>query len=118
LKLYLDEDLSPKIARLLRDRGIEAVSVHETGAQGRSDFEQLKTAAVEGRCLVTRNRDDFIRLTLQFFTDGRPHHGVLIVPRSIPSDQFGMIARLLFTYASQRPEGLPPSTVDFLKRRR
>lgn len=118
LRFFLDEDLSPKIARLLRDRRINAVSAHETGAQGRSDFEQLETAAVEGRCLVTRNRDDFIRLTLQFYTDGRPHHGVLIIPRSMPSDQFGMIARALFTFASQRPEGLTPYTVDFLKPRR
>ena len=115
MKFYLDEDLSPKIARLLRDRGVDASSAHETGAGGRSDFEQLEAAGAEGRCLVTRNRNDFIRLTLQFYAEGRAHRGVLIVPSSLPNDRFGAIARALRQYAIDRVEGLPSYTVDFLR---
>ncbi len=114
MKYYLDEDLSPKIAQILRKNGVDASSCHELGMVGASDLEQLQFAAREKRCLVTRNRDDFIRLTLQFFNDHRPHYGVLIVPYTISGDQFARVARLLKALFSRHPSGLGPYTVDFL----
>jgi predicted nuclease of predicted toxin-antitoxin system len=114
MKFYLDEDLSPKISRILRKKGVDALSCHEAGMVGAPDLDQLAFAAGERRCLVTRNRDDFIKLTLQFFNDRRPHFGVLIVPYTIPGDQFARIARLLKTFASRHPSGLEPYSVDFL----
>jgi predicted nuclease of predicted toxin-antitoxin system len=114
MKYYLDEDLSPRIAEILRKSGIDAQSVHEAGMIEASDREQLELAAQQGRYLVSRNRDDFIRLTVQFFNDLRPHQGVLIVPYSIPADQFARIARLLKTFATQHPSGLEPYAVAFL----
>jgi predicted nuclease of predicted toxin-antitoxin system len=114
VKYYLDEDLSQKIAELVRAYGGDARSVHEVGTEGESDAAQLDRAARERRCMVTRNRDDFIRLTVEYYHAHRPHYGVLIVTRRFPGDHFAAIARALVTYAHRHPHGLPAYTVDFL----
>ena len=114
MKFYLDEDLSPKIAEILRKRGMDALSCHEAGMKGASDLEQLEFAAKKKRCLVTRNRNDFIRLTLQFFNEKRTHLGVLIVPHSIPGDQFSRIAQKLQLVFAGHPRGFEPYQIDFL----
>jgi len=114
MKFYLDEDLSQKIAERLRTRGIDAISAHETKSEGFSDAQQLEVATRQKRCLVTRNRNDFIALTLNAFHTHQSHYGVLIVPYSYPGDQFGRIAKALGVYATMHPQGLPAYTVDFL----
>jgi len=114
MKFYLDEDLSPKIAEILRKGGIDALSAHEAGMCESSDQRQLDFAAAEKRCLVTRNRDDFIRLTVRFFNDQRPHCGVLIVPYTLPGDQFSRIAGLIKKFSSRHQKGLAPYSIAFL----
>jgi predicted nuclease of predicted toxin-antitoxin system len=114
VKYYLDEDLSQRVAELLRTQGIEARSVHEVGAEGCSDAEQLDRAAREGRCVVTRNRDDFIRLTVEYYQMQHPHHGILIVTPRFPGNRFAALATALAKYAQRHPHGLPAYTVDFL----
>jgi len=114
VKFYLDEDLSPKIAEILRKSGIDALSAHEAGMCEVSDQRQLDFAAAEKRYLVTRNRDDFIRLTVQFFNDQRPHRGVLIVSYTLPGDQFSRIASLIKKFSSLHQKGLAPYSVAFL----
>jgi len=114
VKLYLDEDISPKVAKLLRKRGIDAVSAHEKGMLGASDKEQLTVAASEERVLVTRNRDDFILLTVGFFEDLKSHHGLLIVPHTIPGSNFNLLANLLLQFSKKHPNGLLSYTIEFL----
>ena len=95
MKLYLDEDISPKVSVILRKKGVDAVSAHETGMIEASDEEQLSFAAAQGRAMVTRNRDDFITLTVQFFEALRQHKGLIIVPHTIPGPEFSKLAVLL-----------------------
>lgn len=115
MKFYLDEDLSPKIARLVRSKGIDCKSAHEVGMVEVSDLDQLRFASGESRVLVTRNRDDFIRLTIRFFNDSLPHHGVLIIPHTIPGDRFSFMANALVQYGIDHPTGMPPYAIDFLQ---
>ncbi len=114
MKYYLDEDISPKVAGLLIKHGINAASAHETGMIQASDREQLDYAASRDRVMVTRNRNDFIQLTVQFFNSLLPHKGVIIVPHTIPGDNFALIAGALKNYASRHPEGMESYTIDFL----
>ena len=114
MKFYLDEDLSPKIAEILRKVGVDAVSAHEAGMLQASDLEQLEYASSQKRCLVTRNRNDFIRLTVLFFNEIRPHFGVLIIPHSYPGDRFSSIAEAIKKYALSHKDGVDSYTIDFL----
>lgn len=115
MQYYLDEDISPKVSALLRKHHIDAISAHEVSMIQALDIEQLEYAVSEKRALVTRNRDDFIRLTVRFFNDSRAHYGVLIIPHTIPGDNFSLIATALKKYACEHPKGIEPYTIDFLK---
>jgi len=115
MKYYLDEDISPRVAEILRGCRVDAISTHEVDMGGASDRQQLEYAALKGMAMVTRNRNDFIRLTVQFFNEQRPHCGVVIVPYSIPGDQFQHTAQALKHYALSHPSGMESYTIDFLK---
>jgi len=114
VKLYLDEDISPKVSAILRKKGVDAVSAHEADMLQASDEDQLSFAAAEGRAMVTRNRDDFITLTVQFFEDLKPHKGLAIVPHTILGSEFSNLAALLVTFSKKYHNGLEPHTIEFL----
>jgi predicted nuclease of predicted toxin-antitoxin system len=114
LSFFLDEDQSDETAKLARSQGLDAISSHEIGRNSIDDEEQLRWAAEQGRCLVTRD-DDFVRLTYRFLENHWPHAGVLLVPRSLSNSDFSGIAAALVAYAEQYPDGLPSYMVDYLR---
>ncbi|MCL4464996.1 MAG: DUF5615 family PIN-like protein [Chloroflexi bacterium] len=115
MRFYLDEDLPAKVAVLARGRDVDVVSSHELGHDGYTDEQQLLFAAAEGRCLVTRNRDHFIALTVSFFEQGQPHAGLLIVPTTSRLVRPADLATALVAYGGQHPAGLHPYTIDYLR---
>ena len=62
IKLYLDEDVHPKLSSALCARGYDVVSAHEVKRCGLSDAAQLEFAAQAGRTLVSFNATDYIKL--------------------------------------------------------
>jgi predicted nuclease of predicted toxin-antitoxin system len=115
LRFLLDEDLPPRAAEVGRNLGLDVVSVHEVGRRGYSDDEQLRFAAREGRMLLTRNGDDFLMLSVEFYRAGEPYPGVLIVGRNLPNDRPERIAHALKRWADARPGASEDfGAVDFL----
>ena len=72
ISLYLDENLSPKIAEQLRLRGVDAVCFRELGLLGVEDINHLEQATKFGRVLVTTDVD-FLRLA----AEGIEHVGII-----------------------------------------
>ncbi len=82
-RLFLDEDVHLALADALRKRGYNATHAAEEKRLGRSDDEQLEFAASQGRCLLTFNVGDFVRLHNAWMKTGREHAG-LIVSKQLP----------------------------------
>ena len=114
MKFYLDEDLSGTIAEIARGMGVDMVTAHECGNSGADDDAHLLAAAGAGRCLVTRNRDHFVALTVRFFQDSLPHEGVLVVPHTMPADRFSLVATAIAQYDRDHPNGISAYGFDFL----
>ncbi len=115
MKLYLDEDLSPRVVALLRERGLAATGAHEVGQAGRSDLEQLRYATREGRCLVTRNVTDFLEIVHQLINRQESYAGIILVPASFRGDEFAALADAIAACAATHPEGLAEQVL-FLRR--
>jgi hypothetical protein len=115
---YLDEDISPRVAEILRKAGIDAVSAHDAGLVGASDEEQFAEAVARKAALITRNRDDFIALTVRAYENLSPHHGLVVVPHSIPGSDFKLAARVLERFARLNPDGMGAYTIEFMTRKR
>ena len=115
MRLYLDENLSPEVAEIARARcGLDVVCARDFGLVGAADAVLLRRAALEARCLVTRDRNHFLSETRSAPQQQAPHAGVLVVSRSLQNDRFAAIAAALCAYAARHPDGLPAYMVDYL----
>jgi len=103
LKFLLDEDVHPAVAEISRGLGLDVETVHEIHRRGHDDLPQLVFAAASGRVLVTRNRDDYIKLTVSFFQSGSPHPGLIVVPYSLPNRKPARIAYALKRWHGEHP---------------
>ena len=115
MKVYLDEDLSPSIALLLRQGGVDATSAHEVGNSQLEDRAQLEYAMREGRAIVTRNVVDFIRLAREAVATNTEHGGIVLVPSSFRGDEYQAIADAVVDDLKPYPHGLD-GLVIYVKR--
>jgi len=78
VRLLLDEMLSPRLARDLRERGHDVAAVGErSDLAGRPDPELLDAASAEMRTLVTEDVADYTRLALDLGARGLKHGGIV-----------------------------------------
>ncbi len=84
ISLFLDEDVSALVAKLLRSRAYSAMTTQEARRLGHSDAEQLEFATTHQMAMLTHNRDDFAQLAGQYAAAGKNHCGIIIAVRRSP----------------------------------
>lgn len=108
MRLLLDEHYSPEIARQLRQRGHDVVSVKERpDLEGLKDESLFARMASERRAIVTNNVKDFMRLADRAATTGEEHYGVLFTSdKSMPrrKDAIGRFLSVLDGLLAESPE--------------
>lgn len=82
IRFYTDEHVARAVAKGLRQRGADVLTVPEADLIGASDEEHLARAAQEGRVLFTQD-DDFLRLAAQGFK----HSGIVYAPQGMSIGQ-------------------------------
>lgn len=78
IRLYIDEDLTDRLAVALRSKGYDAVSAHEVKMRGKTDREQLEYATKHNRVVLTRNVGHFVNLQREYYRNNLPHKGILV----------------------------------------
>lgn len=81
LKLYLNENLSPRLAAQLRRNGFDVVASQEVGMRSRSDPEQMAFACSQQRAILTYNIRDFVKLHREYVANEQEHWGIIISRR-------------------------------------
>jgi predicted nuclease of predicted toxin-antitoxin system len=110
VKALLDEQLSPRIAELLRSRGHDAHSVVDrTDLAGRSDRAILEAAVAEERVVITNNVKDFRPLAAERLARGESHAGLILLPstRTRTRAAVQMLADAIDRVLREHPDGLP-----------
>ena len=78
IKLYFDEDAPEAIAKALRLRGYDVVTVKEAARRSMTDIDQLKYASSGNRVILTFNVADFCKIHSEFITKGLNHSGIIL----------------------------------------
>jgi hypothetical protein len=96
--LYLDENLTPRIARQLAQRGVDIVSVRDLGKLGDSDANHLAAATEQGRVLVTTDVD-FLRMA----SEGVEHAGIVFGAQQVHTvgDWVKALELICFVYTAE-----------------
>lgn len=94
IALYLDENVPPLVANILRSEQYDVVSAHEVGMAGRADEEQLRYAAANGRAILTFNQKHFRPLYDEWWFAGRTHCGI-ILSREFKTHEIAELLRLI-----------------------
>ncbi|MGE0680722.1 MAG: DUF5615 family PIN-like protein [Candidatus Binatia bacterium] len=118
LRFFIDEDLPPVIAEMLRAQGLSATSVVAEKQQGLSDEEQLRFAAERNVILVTANVADYMELARQWMAIGLDHSGLIFaMTRQFPRRDAVAITHALHALARQETPEQMRNSARFLKAR-
>jgi hypothetical protein len=112
VKGLLDEQLSPQIAALLKQAGLDVEAVADRpDLVGHSDLFIFEVACSEDRAVITNNIKDFRPLAAQRLAQGRVHAGLILLPSSRTRTRAAvtMLADRIATVMGDNPDGLASS---------
>ena len=112
MRALLDEQLSPQIATLLRERGYDVVAVADrTELIGSSDRVLLEVASGERRAVITNNVKDFRPLAAERLARGQTHGGLILLPSSRTRTRASVerLAEAIESVLRSHPDGLASS---------
>lgn len=98
--IYLDADVHPLVARILRDRGFDVASAHEVGHHQASDREQLDFAVAHRRALVTFNVADFVGEARNYAREGLDHNGIIVSDQVDVGEVLRRLTKVLGRYSA------------------
>jgi len=103
VRLYFDEDASRySLARELRARGADVITAPEVGTLGKTDEEQLKWSASNGRALYSFNRAHFYSLHTVWLKGNRSHSGIILSRQGLSvGEQMRRLLRLLASLTAE-----------------
>jgi predicted nuclease of predicted toxin-antitoxin system len=96
LRLLLDEQQDPAIARSLRKEGLDVIAVAERQELREiADADVLAAAVADRRAVVTEDVRDFAALRRHFLEQGQTHYGIILTSRTrLPRHKAGRRALL------------------------
>ena len=95
MRFYLDEDIKPLLADMLRTRGIDCLAAREAGNLSKSDLEQLTFATRSNRTIITCNIVDYLHLAITWAAEGRAHTGIIVSDQLPPPELLRRLLRLI-----------------------
>jgi hypothetical protein len=106
MKLLLDEQLSPEIARQLKLCGHDVLSVAEAGLRGHDDAAVLIWASSQARAVVTNKIRDFRELHANYLSAATTNYGIVLLPStkfSLRLDALGTMVTALDRLLAEHP---------------
>ena len=94
-KLYLDEDVSVILAKVLSGRGLDVLTAKDDDMLRKSDEEQLLFGTKHSRAVLTHNRRHFEKLHSDFVQKQLEHFGIVIAGRRDVYEMARRVALLL-----------------------
>lgn len=95
ISLYLDEDVSALVAKLIRARAFAVLTTLEADRIGATDAEQLEFAAGRGMAILSHNRADFEALAREYVATEKHHGGMILAVRRSPYELARRLLALL-----------------------
>jgi predicted nuclease of predicted toxin-antitoxin system len=94
IRLYLDHNADPDIARDVRRDGYDAIWASEVGNERLQDEQQLRWATEHGRAILTHDIRDFRILDAEWAARGESHAGIILA-ETPPELSLGELIRRL-----------------------